>query len=332
MRNCIFFGVLFSASGTHADEIADFYRNKRMTMSIGSTSGDGTDLYGRLVARAMSKHIPGNPQIIATNIPGANGLVAANHLYNLASKDGLALGTFSRYAVFEALWNNPLARFTPDRFNWIGNVNVDVSVCVTWHSVGVKSLAEFMRRDLKIGVTNESHVNILNNMFGAKLVAIKGYPGGNEVNIALERGEVDGRCNISWSAILAAKPNWVRDKQIDILIQFSHRKLNDLPDVPLVTDLASTDSQKKILNLVLASQMMARVIVSPPDVPAERVSALRRAFDQAMIDQDFLSEAAKVNAPVDPVAGVEIQELVAEMLRTPSSIVKEFQAIVDGRL
>lgn len=325
-------GVLLSAPGAQADEIVDFYRNKRMTMNVGSTPGDGTDLYGRLIARAMSKHIPGNPQIIATNIPGANGLVAANYMYNMASKDGLALGTFSRYAVFESLWNNPSARFSPDRFNWIGNVNVDVSVCVTWHTLGVKSLAEFMRRDLKIGVTNESHVNILNNMFGSKLVAIKGYPGGNEVNIALERGEVDGRCNISWSAIMAAKPNWVRDKQIDVLIQFSHRRLNELPEVPLVTDLATTHSQKKILNLILTSQMMARVIVAPPDVPLERITALRRAFDQTMIDQEFLSEAARVSAPVDPVSGADIQQLVIEMLQTPSSIVKDFQTIVGGRL
>jgi tripartite-type tricarboxylate transporter receptor subunit TctC len=324
-------GFLPTTSG-RADEVADFYRANRMTMFIGSSTGDGTDLYGRLVAKYMSKKIPGNPQVLTTNVPGANGLIAANQLYNLAPKDGSSLGTFSRYAAFEALWNNPSARFKPERFNWIGNVNIDVSVCVTWRTANVKTLADFMSRDLKIGVTNESHVNILNNLFGARLSAIKGYPGGNEVNLALERGEVDGRCNISWSALVSTNKNWLQERKIDILMQFSHRKLDDLPDVALVTELATTDLQKQILNLVLTSQMMARVVVAPPDVPAERVAALRKAFDETMKDQDFLLEAARLGAPVDPVSGAEIQQVIADMFRTPADVVKEFQAMVGGKL
>ena len=332
MRAAVVFMGLLPATSGRADEIADFYRANRMTMFIGSSTGDGTDLYGRLVAKYMSRNIPGSPQILTTNVPGANGLIAANQLYNLAPKDGSALGTFSRYAAFEALWNNPSARFKPERFNWIGNVNIDVSVCITWHTAQVKTLSEFMGRDLKIGVTNESHVNILNNLFGAKLSAIKGYPGGNEVNLALERGEVDGRCNISWSALVSTNKNWLRDKKIDILMQFSHRKLDDLPDVALVTELATTDSQKQILSLVLTSQMMARVVVAPPDVPAERVAVLRKAFDETMKDPEFLQEAAKFGAPVDPVSGLEIQQVIADMFRTPPDIVKEFQTMVGGKL
>ena len=141
-------------SSGKADEVADFYKGKRLTMFVGSSAGDGTDLYGRLIARYMSRKLPGAPQVVATNVPGANGLVAANQFYNLAPRDGTALATFSRYAAFEALWKNPSARFDPDRFNWLGNVNVDVSICLTWHNVKVKSLAEFMKSDLKIGVTN----------------------------------------------------------------------------------------------------------------------------------------------------------------------------------
>jgi len=326
---CVALAPLTPAS---ADDVADFYRGKRLVMYVGSTAGDGTDLYGRLVARHMSRRLPGNPGIVATNAPGANGLVAANQLYNLAPRDGTAVATFSRYAAFEALWKNPAARFEPERFNWIGNVNVDVSVCITWHTANVKTLRDFMGRDLKIGVTNESHVNILNNLFGAKLQAIKGYPGGNEVNIALERGEVDGRCNISWSAVMAARPNWIRDRQVDVLIQFSHRKLKELPDVPLVTDLATTGTQKQIINLVLISQMMARLVVAPPDVPHDRVAALRKAFDEAVSDAEFLSEAQRLGAPVDPVSGEEIQALVAEMMKTPPEVVKQFQTVVGGRL
>lgn len=323
--------VLLPAEGV-ADEIADFYRTNRMNMIIGSSAGDGTDLYGRLVAKYITRHLPGNPQIVSANLPGANGVVAANQLYNLAPKDGSTVGTFSRYAAYEALWKNPSARFEPQRFNWIGNVNIDVSVCITWRTAQVKSLQEFMSRNLKIGVTNESHVNILDNLFGAKLKAIKGYPGGNEVNLALERGEVDGRCNISWSALVSTKPDWLRDKKIDIQVQFSHRKLDALPRVPLVTDLATTEDQKRILDLILTSQLMARVIVAPPDVPADRVSALRKAFDDLMRDPDFLREAAQIGAPVDPVSGEEIQETIARMFRTPPDVVKRLQAVVGGKL
>lgn len=314
-----------------SDEVADFYRGKRMTMYIGSSPGDGTDLYGRLIASHMGRYIPGNPQIGPSNVPGANGLIAANQLYNTASRDGLSIGTFSRYAAFEALWNNPAARFAPERFNWIGNVNIDVSVCITWHSAGVKNLADFMNRDLKMGATNESHVNILNNLFGAKLHAIKGYPGGNEVNLALERGEVDGRCNIAWSALVATRPDWVRDKKVDVLIQFSHKKVPELAHVALVTDLIKTEEQKQIINLILAAQLMARLVVAPPDVLPVRVAALRKAFDETMNDKAFLSEAARLGAPVEPVAGIEIQQLVEDISRTPPDVVKTFQAIVGGR-
>jgi tripartite-type tricarboxylate transporter receptor subunit TctC len=318
------------ATPTMADEVADFYRGKRMTMYIGSSPGDGTDLYGRLIASHMGRYIPGNPQISPSNVPGANGLIAANQLYNTASKDGLSIGTFSRYAAFEALWKNPAARFAPERFNWVGNVNIDVSVCITWHEAGVKTLSDFMSRDLKMGATNESHVNILNNLFGAKLRAIKGYPGGNEVNLALERGEVDGRCNIAWSALLATRPDWVSDKKVDVLIQFAHKRLPELQDVALVTDLVKTEEQKQIINLILAAQLMARLVVAPPDVPAARVSALRKAFDETMKDTGFQSDANRLGAPVEPVGGAEIQQLVEEISRTPSDVIKTFNSIVGG--
>jgi tripartite-type tricarboxylate transporter receptor subunit TctC len=323
--------VLF-VMDVRADEDADFYRANRMTMLIGSSAGDGTDLYGRLVAKYMSKKLPSSPQFLSTNVPGANGLIAANQLYNLSPKDGATLGTFSRYAPFEALWNNPSARFKPERFNWIGNVNVDVSVCITWHTAHVASLADFMSRDLKIGVTNESHVNILNNLFGAKLKAIKGYPGGNEINLALERGEVDGRCNISWSVLASTNREWLRDRKVDIQLQFSRHKLDALANVPMVTDLATTDLQKQVLDLVLVSQMIARVIVAPPEVPAARVALLRKAFDDAMRDPDFLDEAARIGAPVDPVSGRDIQEMITQMFRTSPDVVQRFQEMVGGKL
>jgi tripartite-type tricarboxylate transporter receptor subunit TctC len=307
-----------------ADDVADFYRGKRITAFIGSSTGDGTDLYGRLVASFIGRYIPGNPQIVAQNMPGANGLVSANYLYNVAPKDGSAIGTFGRYVVFEALWNNKAARFVPEKFNWIGNVQTDISTCVTWHTTGVDTLSAFMTRELKMGATSDSHVNILNRVFGAKLRAIKGYPGGNEITIALERGEVEGRCNWSWSAIMSSRPDWVRDRKINFLIQFSHKKVPELAHVPLVGELAKTDDQRQILDLILLSQDLAHVIVMPPEVPAERVAALRRAFTLTMQDPDFLAAAAARNVPVEPTSGQEIQELVTAMSKTPPDVVETF--------
>ena len=319
---------LLSQNAARADAVADFYQGKRVTMYIGSSTGGGTDLYGRLVANFIGRHIPGNPTVVPSNVPGANGLVAANQLFNTAPKDGTAIGTFGRYAVFESLWKNKAALFVPERFNWIGNVQVDTSTCVTWHTTGVNTLSEFMTRDLKMGATTESHVNILDNVFGAKLHPIKGYPGGNDITIALERGEVDGRCNWSWSAIMSTRPDWVRDKKINVIIQFSHKKLPDLPDVPLVTDLIKTESQRQIINLILVSQQMARLVTAPPDVPPERVAALRKAFDDMVQDPEFIAAAARLGLPVDPVSGVELQKLVDDMAKTPPDVIKTFHEVV----
>jgi tripartite-type tricarboxylate transporter receptor subunit TctC len=320
--------LFFCGDTARADSVADFYQGKRITMYIGSSAGGGTDLYGRLVANFIGRHIPGNPTVVPSNVPGANGLVAANQLFNIAPKDGTVIGTFGRYAVFEALWKNKAAMFVPERFNWIGNVHVDISTCVTWQTTGVTTLADFMTRDLKMGATTESHVNILNNVFGAKLKAIKGYPGGNDITIALERGEVDGRCNWSWSAIMSTRPDWVRDKKVNVIIQFSHKKVPELQDVPLVTDLVKTQSQRDIINLILVSQQMARLVTAPPDVPAERVAALRKAFDDMLKDPEFVQSAARLGLPVDPVSGLELQKLVSEMAKTPEETIKNFHDVV----
>ena len=321
--------LMIGAPGAaQADSVADFYQGKRITLYIGSSTGGGTDLYGRLVANFIGRFIPGNPAVIPANIPGANGLVAANQLFNTAAKDGTAIGTFGRYAVFESLWKNKAALFTPERFNWIGNVHVDVSTCVTWSTTGVSTLADFMARDLKMGATTESHVNILNNIFGAKLQAIKGYPGGNDITIALERGEVDGRCNWSWSAIMSTRADWVRDKKINVIIQFSHKKVPALQNVPLVTELVKTEAQREIINLILTSQQMARLIAAPPGVPADRVAALRKAFDDMVQDPEFLAAAWRLALPVEPVGGEELQKLVTEMAQTPPEVIKTFHDVV----
>src|SRR5712672_665422 len=240
-----------------AQPVADFYQGKRLTVYVGSSTGGGTDAYGRLVARFIGNHLSGQPSVAVVNVPGANGMVLANQLYRSLPKDGMAVGTFDRAAALHGIWGNPAA--------------------------------QFMTREVVLGSSTIYHANLLNSLFGAKLKQVRGYPGGNDVLLALERGEVQGRCNWSWSSIIGTRSEWVRDKKINILLQFADEKHTDLPDVPLVTELAKTERQHQMLDLVLSSQTMARPFAVPPEVPAERVRALRAAFAAMARDPAFLA-------------------------------------------
>src|SRR3954462_11084567 len=233
-----------------ADPVADFYRGKRLTMYVGSSSGGGTDLYGRTVARFMGPHIPGQPSVTVINVPGANGMVLANQLYRSLPKDGTVMGTFDRAVPMHSIWLNPAAQFAASELNWIGSTNVDTSLCVTWHTSGIDTLEKFMTQEVVVGSNAVYHANLLNSLFGSKIKQVRGYPGGNDVLLALERGEVQGRCNWSWSSIIGTRAEWVRDRKLNLLLQFADEKHADLPNVPLVTELARTEQQHQMLDLV----------------------------------------------------------------------------------
>ena len=282
------------------------------------------------MARFLGKYIPGQPSVNVINMPGANGMVVANQLYRSLPKDGTAIGTFDRSAALHGIWGNPAAQFVPTELNWVGSGNVDTSLCVTWHSSGIDTLEKFMTREVVLGSTAIYHANLLNSLFGAKLKQVRGYPGGNDVLLALERGEVQGRCNWSWSSIISTRPEWVRDKKINILLQFADEKHPDLPDVPLITDLAKTERQRQMLDLILSSQTMARPFAAPPGVPAERVSALRKAFIDATKDPDFLAAAKTQQLEVSPVNGEQIQDTLARISKTPKDVIRALRDVVLG--
>jgi tripartite-type tricarboxylate transporter receptor subunit TctC len=272
--------------------VESFYRGKHITVYIGSAAGGGTDAYGRLVARFLGEHVPGNPTVVPANMPGANGMVVVNQLYNALPRDGTAIGTFDRNVLLQALWDNPGAKFQPEKLNWLGSANIDASTCVTWHKTGVTNLEQFMTGDLVIGSTAVYNVNILDNLFGAHLKLINGYPGGNDVSLALERGEIDGRCNWSWSSVMGTRADWVRDKKIKIVVQFATKKHPDLPDVPLASELARTEEQRQIMNIFLSTQEMARPFAAPPEMPQDRVTALQDAFEAVMHDPRYVDDIA----------------------------------------
>jgi tripartite-type tricarboxylate transporter receptor subunit TctC len=319
--------VLFAslpASAAWPQTVRDFYRGKSIELDINVSVGGGYDIYARMVARHLGKHIPGNPTILPKNMEGGGGMRLANWLYNVAPKDGTAIGALARATAFEPLLGNKSAQYDGTKFNYIGSANDEVSVCVAWHTSGVKTFEDAQQMQLVVGsagVADDTYQYpaLLNHMFGAKFKIIPGYPGGNEINLAMERGEVQGRCSIPWSTVKATRRSWIEENKVSLLMQYSLGKHADLPNVPLVMDLAKTDEQRAILKLIFGRQVMGRPFAAPPDVRKERVDALREAFTKTMADKEFLAEAAKTKLEITPVSGERIENLVLDVYRNTTA-------------
>ena len=310
-----------------------FYEGKNINMYIGYSAGGGYDVYARMVARHMARHVPGVGEVIPNNMPGAGSLRMTNWLFNVAPKDGTAIGAPGRGAAFEPLLVGEGTQFDSSKFNWLGSANNEVSVCVAWHTSGVKTLEDARRKELVVGGTGGSadtdqFPKVLNEVLGTKMKLVTGYPGGNDINLAMERGEVQGRCGWSWSSVVSTRANWLKEGKVNVLVQLSMKKHEDLPKAPLVLDLASNQEERQILRLVFARQAMGRPYMAPPDVPADRVKILRDAFMATMKDKQFLAEANKAKLEIDPVSGEEVQEIVHEAYETPKAVVKRTGEIV----
>jgi tripartite-type tricarboxylate transporter receptor subunit TctC len=308
-----------------ADSVADFYKGKTVDMYIGYSVGGGYDVYARMVASHIGKHIPGNPTVVPKNMTGAGSLKLANWLYQVGPKDGTAMGAIGRGNAFDPLFKIKGAQFDGTKYTWLGSANDEVSVCVSWQGQGVTKFDDLKSKELVVGGTGASadtdqFPKILNTVLGTKFRIITGYPGGNEIGLAMERGEVQGRCGWSWSSVKSLHLDWVKDKKVFLLVQLALSKHPDLPDVPLVMDLAKNDEQKKMLKLVFVRQVMGRPFLAPPGVPPERAQALRKAFMDTMKDKEFLAAAEKSKLEITPVSGEELQKLVQEAYDVPPAI------------
>ena len=310
-----------------AGSVEDFYKGKTITIYIGYAPGGGYDTYARTVGRHIGRHIPGNPGTVAKNRPGAGSLKLANELYNTLPKDGTAIGTIGRGIPMEPLFGTKEAKFDPSKFNWLGSANNEVSVCVSWHKSPIKTLNDFLTKEMIVGGTGpgadtDTFPKVLNNVIGTKLKLVTGYPGGNNINLAIERGEVQGRCGWSWSSVKSTRAQWLRDKKINVLLQMSTAKHPELPDVPFVMDLAKTEKDRKVLKLVFARQAWGRPFVAPPGVPADRVKALQAAFMATMKDPKFLEDAKKQKLEIAPISGAEIGRLMVALYASPKDLVE----------
>jgi tripartite-type tricarboxylate transporter receptor subunit TctC len=308
-----------------AQSPADFYKGKTVDLYIGYSAGGGYDVYARALARHMGRFIPGNPTILAKNMPGAGSLVLANWLYNVAPRDGTAFGIIARGTAFDPLLGSTKAQFDASKFNWIGSMNDEVSVCVAWHTTGITTLEQVERNELTVGgsgpvADTDQFPKVLNATIGTKFKIVTGYPGGNDIDLAMERGEVMGRCGWSWSSVIATHKSWIDEKKINVLVQLSLSKHVDLPHVPLIMDFARTQEQKQIFKLVFARQPMGRPLLAPPSIPPERVVVLRQAFMDTMKSGEFLAEAEKMQLEINPVRGDAVQEIVQEAYRTPKAV------------
>ena len=320
--------ALALASPAHAQSVEEFYRGKTVTMLVGFTAGGGYDLYARVLGRHIGRHIPGNPQVVVQNMPGAGSLKATQYVYSVAPKDGTVLATVSRGMATEPLLTN--ANFDATKLTWIGSVTSETSICATWQSAAVKTWDDMFKREFTlggsaVGADPDTFALILRNVFGAKVKLVTGYPGGNDINLAMERGEVDGRCGWSWSSLKSLK-QWL--PKVSPLVQFALEKNADIPEVPFALERASNEEQRQVLRLLVAGQYLGRPFFSTPDVPADRNQALRAAFDATMKDAEFLAETGKLDLEVTPASGKAIDAFLAGLYGTPKEVVRKAAAAI----
>ncbi len=306
----------------------EFFAGKRIQMVIGWEVGGGYDIYARLLARHIGKHIPGNPTIVPQNMPGAGSRLAANWLYNIAPKDGTAIATIGQGTPLDQAMNEPSVRYDAGKLNWIGNPIMDNLVTAVTQRSGVETLDDLKAKgglfcgDVGAGPTS-TFPEILNQLLGTKNKIIPGFPGVNSVHLAMERGEVDCIGGTTWSSMKATRGQKLRSRELGILLQWGTLKDPEISEymrreIPLILDIAQNDLDRRALSFIVASATIGRPFAAPPTVPYDRVRALRQAFDATMKDAEFLAEAAKASMDVKPMSGEALQQLATEVAQAPA--------------
>jgi tripartite-type tricarboxylate transporter receptor subunit TctC len=313
--------VVFAGTAA-ADPIAEFYKGKVVRILIGSGSGGEYDVLGRLIARHVGKHIPGNPSVIGINMPGAFALNMANHLYLQAERDGTTIGMInSGLPMMEAVGGDGV-RFKSADFHWIGSIAPTTDMLVVWHGKGVKSIEDARKTELAVGSMGRGNFTyvfpaLMNDLIGTKFKIVVGYRGGADINLAMERGEVDAR-SASWSSLRSINAPWLREGKINFLVQAGAKsKEKELQALPMIEDLARNDEDRSVIELIMAGSKMGRPMAAPPGVPPERLAALRKAFDAVMKDPEFLQDATTLSTVVEPVGSAELHAIIDSLQRMP---------------
>lgn len=314
------------ASG-RAQSVESFYRGKTITIIIGYATGGAPDVFARLVARHIGNYVPGNPSVIARNMPGAGSILAANYIFNIAPKDGTILGLVAPTIPLEETLGSSASKYKALGFYWIGRLATNPNITFIMNTSQVKTISDAFDKVAVLSATGRSSTNaiyptVLNNVLGTKFKIVTGYEGSAAAMLAMERGEVDGH-SATYDGLKNQHEDWVRTKKVNIVVQYLLKRHRDLPDVPTSAELARAPEQAKILRAVSSASEIGKFLLTTPKVPAERVAALRAAFDAMARDPDYLAEAEQLRIELDPLPGIELQKIVGEVQSLPADIVEK---------
>jgi tripartite-type tricarboxylate transporter receptor subunit TctC len=321
--------VMACADTSAADPVEDFYRGKNLRMLIGAGIGGGNDTYARFLGRFMMRHVPGNPTFVPQNVPGGAGILAASNLYNVATRDGSVIAAVNRATGLDPLFTGKDYKFDPLRLSWLGSLNKETNLIVAWHTAKVKTAADMFTTEMIVGAAASGadsavYPRLINALLGGKFRIVTGYDG-EQASLAAEKGEVDGRASMPWTTLKGLHPDWVRDKKVNIIVQMALAKDPELPDVPNILEFVKNDEDREVFEALFSRQEMGRPFVAPPEVPGERIAALRRAIRDTVHDPAFQTEAEKVGMDIEFVDGEEIERLIRRAYALPPKVLERIR-------
>lgn len=328
--------LTMSGQLSYAAQDPEFYNAHPVTIIVGAAAGEAYSGYSRMIAKYTPKYITGLSNVIVMNMPGAGGITAANYLYNVAPQDGSTIGTFSRAIIKQPLLDTNGIKFEVAKFKWIGSPAQEVGVVFSWHTTPFKTIQDVQNQSMlvgAIGTGGDSQVIpfVLNSVLKTQFKVVKGYQGAAEYLLAIERGELQGSAITSWVSVLkGSRQHWIDERKINVLLQLGQNGRDELKGVPLATEMATNESDKKLLELMLSTQTVAYPFVAPPNIPIGRFEIFRNAFESVMRDEEFLKTAAEARMEVNPVSGAEIEKLIADIYASPSDVVARAREIVNA--
>ncbi|HTI85628.1 MAG TPA: hypothetical protein VL966_03410 [Alphaproteobacteria bacterium] len=333
----LFAATLLAGSGSaHAQSVADFYKGAQVKLVISSDVGGGYDAYARTIAKYWGKHLPGNPTMVPQNMPGAGGVRAANYLWEAAPKDGSTIGGIQNTVPFEPLLGNKQALFDSTKFNWLGSPSQEIAVLTLWHTVPVNTIADAKKHEMILGATGSNstpafYARVLEALFGIKIKLISGYKGQTESLLGMERGENEGYSSAFWSSLKVVKPDWIRDKKIKFILQYGLAPSPELKGVPFALDLIQKPEDKQLMEIASAQLALGRPFLAPPDVPAERVSALRTSLLETFKDPAYLADCEKQRLECDsPLTGDQMQDILKKAYGAPKPVLDRLRTIYEA--
>ena len=336
----LLFGVFISSATLTLASAQDgwSYKNRTITIYSAGTAGGGYDFYSRLLARHLGKHLPGNPAVVVKNMPGAGGVVLANYLHVRAARDGTEFAALEHGTAFTPLLTRARVEFDPAKFGWLGSMEQFTPIAAVWHTVPVYSADDLMTTPINVGTagagsTTSGYPHSLNAILGTKMRVIQGYPGSAEVNLAIERGELDGVASWCWTCLKSQKPHWVAEKKLRVVMQLAPVGDPELTvmKIPTVFDRAKTDEQRQMLNIVFGSVALSRPFVAPPDLPPERLSLLRRGFESTVKDPALIADAASKGYVVEFISPAFVEDIVRKAFAADPALIEKVRSVYSGK-